>query len=310
MAIRMFAILTLLLSISTILSPVHSNLQHESVVSNHGTILVQESFAERIFFQYGGETGDLQPPWDLVGAHGSGDTTGSYVQIENSHVRSGSQAIKFYQVPPPKSDAQRRVELRYFNTAKEMYVSWWAYFPSDSHWNDTASGWGNVLGGWQSFFGPPSLSYKWYVSGRFGITQTARYIVFRYVWGAMAGEPEYSSEASAQNVQWDTPYYIEDYMDQWVHFQVYIKWAKGNSGIVRAWFNNNLVAKLTGIKTDPEGFDEWDANACVYWSGYSSPFVVVEHYTAETSTESWFWVDDIVAATEKVPSGYRVKSIG
>ena len=132
--IQIFAVLTLLLSTSTIVNPVNSSLQRESVVSNHGTILVvrapaQESFTERIFFEYGGETGDLQPPWDQVRIHPSG--VGS-VSIQSSVVRSGSKAVKFT-LNPSQSDGITNPRAELFELSihnldlQEFYVSYWLY---------------------------------------------------------------------------------------------------------------------------------------------------------------------------------------
>ncbi|UCE28960.1 MAG: hypothetical protein JSV85_06795, partial [Candidatus Bathyarchaeota archaeon] len=64
-----------------------------------------------IFFEYGAESGVLQPPWDYVGPLGSGSKTESYVRVDNLLARTGTRAVKIYQIPPPKSDAQRRVGL-------------------------------------------------------------------------------------------------------------------------------------------------------------------------------------------------------
>jgi len=258
---------------------------------------VKAAFEDSILFKFGGENSNLNG-WNLVGPHGSGDRSGSYVQVDNTHVRTGNQAIKFYQVSPVKSDAQRRVELRHFNTAKELYVSWWAYFPSGQNWEDQdVAGWGTALGGWQLFFGPPELSYKWWTSGRF-VIQNNRNFQFNYDWGA------FSSSANAIKKAYNTPYNIGDYLDQWVHFQVYVKWAKDNTGIVRAWFNDNLVAEATGIKTNPEGYNEWKSNY-VYCFNEPYPFIVIEYYCSENSPKGWYWVDDVIGATAKVPETYR-----
>ncbi len=86
--------------------------------------------AEDIYFEYGAESGALQPPWDSAGAEGSGTKSGAGVVVDSTHVRTGTEAMKFYQGSPTKSDAQRRVCAGKLQTSNELYASWWTYFPS------------------------------------------------------------------------------------------------------------------------------------------------------------------------------------
>jgi len=260
--------------------------------------------SEDVFFEYGAEYGVLQPPWDIVGPMGSGDHSGSSVTIDTAHVRSGSKAIKFYQVPPTKDDAQRRVELHYYNTKKEFYVSWWAYFPSG--WENADSDWGQTIGGWQSFFGPPEDRWKWWTGGRFGISKSSRTILFSYAWGKRGGVKDYSASAEAIEEMWSSAYDMSDCINQWVHFQTYVKWAKTNTGVVTAWINNELIANKTNLKTDPEGYSEWDSNNCAYQNGRPYPFIVIEQYGGCSSPERWYWVDDIIGSDKKVIASYGV----
>jgi hypothetical protein len=302
------AILMLLL-IATSINSTHSSLQQEVSIQNMGDILYQESFAEGIFFEYGAESGILQPPWDVVGAVGDQPKTGSYTVVDDTHARTGTNSMKLYQIPPTKSDAQRRISNRYYETGrKEFYVSWWAYF--DNRWlTQDPDGWGTTLGGWQIFFGPsgedPGGKWRWWTGGRFHVTNSARDFIFGYGWGKHADASDFSADAESIEQTWDTGYDIDDYLNQWVHFQLYIKMATDNTGVVRAWFNNNLVAEKTSIKTDPSGYPEFDANNCI-WATTEYPMLLVELYQGTDSFESWIWVDDVVAASQKVPESYRV----
>jgi hypothetical protein len=262
-----------------------------------------------IFFEYGAESGVLQPPWDAVGPEGSGDKGGSYVQVDDTHVRTGSQCVKFYQVPPIKSDAQRRVELRYVSTLKEYYLSWWAYFPSGQGWeSEDIDGWGTTLGGYQAFFGPPGDKWRWWTGGRFGISKSDRTILFAHGWGKSASADDFDISAEAEEQEWATGYHIRDYLDQWINFQVYVRWANNSQGIVRAWFNNNLVAERTGLNTDPSGYSRFTEEDCVWGYSQPYPFIVIEFYQSESSAERGYWVDDIIGATEKVPNNSGASS--
>ena len=304
---RTVTILTLLLIATPSINSADSSLQQEVSIQNTGDILFsQDNFTETIFFEYGAESGELQPPFDVAGPMGSGDKSGSYVQVDNAHVRTGAEAVEFYQIPSNKSDAQRRVELRYHNTRKEFYLSWWVYFP-DNMEEDTPS-WGTTLGGFQSFFGPQGINKWLYWTGfRFG-SSPSRTIIVSY------RPPFKNYDGGGGNSQsWSTSYNIGDYLNQWVHFQMYVKWAIDYTGVYRAWINNDLVAELTGIKNDPQSYDLWyndpeNGEECIYASGYPYPFIVNELYQSQNSPERWYWIDDIVGADEKVPDTYGVSN--
>ena len=304
----MVPILTLLL-IATSINSANSSLQQEVSIQNMGDIFYQDDFAEKIFFEYGAESGILQPPLDNIGPTGSGDKSGSYTIVDDAHAKTGNYSMKLYQIPPPKSDAQRRISNRYYWTGrKEFYVSWWAYF--DDRWlTQDPDGWGSTLGGWQIFFGPsgedPGGKWRWWTGGRFHISQTSRSLTFAYGWGKHADANDFSADAEAIEQVWDSGYDIDDFLNRWVHFQVYVKMTIDNTGVVRAWFNNALVAEKTNIKTDPEGYSEFVQNNCI-WAVNDCPWIVLELYQGSNSFESWIWVDDVVAASQKVPESYRV----
>ncbi|UCG36170.1 MAG: heparin lyase I family protein, partial [Candidatus Bathyarchaeota archaeon] len=97
-----------------------------------------------------------------------------------------------------------------------------------------------------------------------------------------------------------------DYLDQWVHLQIHVKWATDATGEVQAWFNNNLVYSQTDFISDPSGYSQWNSYGNLW--GYNTPYpiVTIEHYGPQDAINQEFWVDDIVAATEKVPEDYHV----
>jgi hypothetical protein len=305
-----FLILMLLLTAtpSTNSTPVAS--QQECSIQNTGNILTQDNFTTTIFFQYGAETGALQPPWSLYAmTHGDPPFEPSKNELSSEKARTGNKSIYFYQVPPPKTGDQRHPGVRIYETQKkEYYLSWWAYF--DDCWlTQDPDGWGTTLGGWQLFFGPsdiaPGGKWRWWTGGRFHIHGINRRLQFGYGWGKHADATDFSPDAEAIEQNWDSPYFVTDFLNQWVQFQVYIKMTPDNMGIVRAWFNGKLIAEKTGIKTDPSGYSEWGRYNCT-WAVNQYPFIALELYQSTESFESWTWVDDVVAATEKVPESYRV----
>jgi len=304
--IRTVVILSLLLIATTLINSVHSSLQQEVTIQSVGSILAEDSFVDKIFFQYGGETGVLQPPWDFVG-----DERYGIIRVDSAHARTGSRSIYMYQKLPPKSEKERRCHLRYYgknHKQTELFFSWWAYF--DNRWlTDDPEGWGSTLGGWQLWFGPETITHYWWEGGRFRIYPTSRRINFEWKWGKIDGGVDFGPSGQF----WDTDYYITDFLNRWVHFQVYVKIAKGNNGVVRAWFNNVLVAEKTGITTDPSEYPEWEENPvdgteCVWRSQNGGPYPDVgpELYQDTDSFESWIWVDDCVSAIQKVAETYRV----
>jgi len=292
-SMRMVTILILLLVALLSTNSVGSSSQQESVIPNQGTILVLDDFADTIFFEYGAETGVLEPHWDIAGGSGSGSQGNSYIRVDNTHVRTGNQAVKFYSEPPPKDDMARRMVLRLWNTGhKEIYMSWWLYL--DSIYSEDTSPWGTMIGAVNAWFGPPENMWYWLTSARFYLSQTRR-IATSYrlpFWPEGVDTWEY----------YDT---VRPPLNEWLHFQIYVRWAVDNTGVYRWWYNGNLVREVTGIKTDPEGYGEWESDYG-YVGGAPYPAISVLLYYDTDSPEKWYWVDDIVGATEKVPETYRV----
>jgi len=137
---------------------------------------VKAEFGEEdIIFEYGAENATLattpKPPYEEAGCNGNGLKTGSYAHVDDTYVRTGDNSIKFYQISgtsTPKSDAQRRIELRKWNINNtEFYFSWWMYFDSSIL---GVSNYRATLGGEQTFFGGVGLPLgKWtyYTNFRF-----------------------------------------------------------------------------------------------------------------------------------------------
>ena len=285
---RYCAILTLLLLIAvSSINSTHSSLQQVFVIQSMGSILVQDNFADAILFEYGAESGVLQPPWDIAGGSGSGSQGDSYVAVDNTHVRTGSQAVKFYQQPPPKDDKARRIVLRKWNSGhKEFYLSWWLYF--DDTWLEDTTPDGAVLGAIHNWFGPLGDRWAYLTSANMRVWKSRKV-------GTGLRLPFGSSS-------WTSSDYFAP-LNQWFHLQIYVKWAKDNTGVVRFWYNDILVREETGIKTDPEGYSQWQSDFD-YKSGAPYPAFSIILYNSKGTPERWYWADDIVAATEKVPETY------
>jgi len=103
----------------------------------------------------------------------------------------------------------------------------------------------------------------------------------------------------------DTSYDMNDYEDEWVHFQIYVKWGNG-TGVYTAWFNNDQVYTIANLHNDPRGYSAWDTQNLYFAQGSNPPTVNVEFYTDTTTPSGQCWMDDFVVATEKVTEEYGV----
>jgi hypothetical protein len=95
----------------------------------------------------------------------------------------------------------------------------------------------------------------------------------------------------------------------WIHLQVFMHWSNTTNGYQTAWINNDLLANDTGRRNDPRGYPEWNANKCVF--GYPTsgkPFALIQLYTTTNSPEQYYYWDDAVASSTKVPETYAVSS--
>jgi len=104
------------------------------MISSGGTLNYSNGVRpEGIFWEYGGElaqVGDVPiPPFDMAGGIGDPSNIPQLVQVTDGIARTGTKSLRFYQPPPVKSDAERRVLVReYSSGTQDMYFSWWVYF--------------------------------------------------------------------------------------------------------------------------------------------------------------------------------------
>ncbi len=245
-----------------------------------------------IIFEYGAESGVVQPPWDVAGAHGGASDGSGYAQTSTTHERTGTQSVKLYQPPPYKLEGDRRIVLReYIGThEKDIYWSWWAYFPDIPVWND-ADYW-HTLGGIRwciNVGGTADFS---------GIALQIHQYGFLQIFYSNYFDP--NDDATVQLTNWK----VYDHLNEWVHFQFHLKLTSDSSGVAQVWINNSLEMDLSGLQTDPESFAAWGAGGYYYAGG--SPFVGTYLYSEKNSLEAYYYADDFVAAREKVPETYRV----
>jgi len=197
--------------------------------------------------------------------------------------------------------------MRWYDTPKDVYVSWWVYF--DSRWKtqETApDSWGTNLGGVQAYWGVGG-DFTYWTSLRWGIHPTTREIYAKYHFSDFGSGTPYGT-LEQKYFYFSPKKYITSYIGQWVHFQVHLKFSTTNTGEYQAWFNDALICDETGLKTDPEGYSAWVSKGVEWARGkYGGPWVINELYSTKTSIETWFWVDDTVCATEKVPEYYSVE---
>lgn len=313
-----FLILMLLLTQTPSTNSTPATLQQEFSIQNTGNILTQDNFTTTIFFQYGAESGVLQPLWDIVGASGSGSTEGAYTEVDTAYARTGNYSIHIHQPPLPKSDAQRRVVAQYVShTELEFYLSFWGFFPTEYYDVTDASSW-IAIGGLTLYWVNPDLGFETHMGLRLrcgpGIDATGWYIRFTWsgqdnagVWDDDPNDP-WGIDGAKPRV---TGTKIYATLNTWTWIQVYIKVSTGTNadGAIAAWINDQESLSQSNIPTNPSywGYPE---EGSVYTDGRDDSYykLNMEQYGDQSTTpELDVWFDDIVAAMEKVPETYRVK---
>lgn len=289
---RTVTILTLLL-IATSITSAHSSLQQEVSIQNTADILFsQDNFTETIFFEYGAESGVLQPPWDFSGPNGSEDTSGSEVTIVETPVRTGTKSMRFYQVPPPKSDAQRRVGAKYWShTQHESYFSFWAYFPTGYDTAIETAGW-LTIGGYTLYWNKEAGGYVG-LRARFFMYKDADGLYTQMSWSRI------EDGATSFWKNGDKSYLT---LNQWHHFQIYLK--NNASGNITAWVNDVQTAQWIEAT---DGASHGHQSGDYYWRGDRDTYtLIVETYGADNTPENTMYFDDIVGATQEIPENYGV----
>ena len=313
----MVAILTLLLIATPSINLAHSSLQEEISIQNTGNILT-----ETILFEYGAESGNLQP-WDVAGFTYGYDPNAYVTVVPDSplghtvQVRTGTKSVELYQPAPPKSEFS--IGFVYYDTEQtELYFSRWIYLPNAEPWNlnESLKDERYSFGGLVSEFGPADNKNKYFTGLNIARTSytvpSSNKFWIELRWGKTS--PEYDDYLSPEedfSEFYTTGLKIADYVGVWIHIQMAYKWAKDYTGYARVWLNkegeaSTLIFERTGLKTHPEGYSQWATKAGYYASGFATPTLMFGLFKSIDQPEAWIFIDDIVLATEKVPESYRV----
>jgi len=268
---------------------------------------------EDIIFEYGAESGEVDPPLDWVQVAGDG-----YIETTTSSKRTANRSIDFYISPDGSTDASRRARIWKYqndfdNKYMEFYLSYWIYFPAEDPWTTSDSdGWGTTFGGWSMWFGAEGeSSWSRRTGGSFRMRSgTSREIRYRYSWR------DYPTDgAGSEGWNGDSGLYTDNELSGcWTQFQHYVKITEGSDSVVKAWINSTLVFEKTTWTdmgytcADPRGYSAWsDENfrwASSTRDGY--PNFKLGMYDDVDSKDKQIQIDDIVWSTEKVPSSYGV----
>jgi hypothetical protein len=256
--------------------------------------------SEDILFEYGAESGALQPPWDYAGAKGSGTKSGAGIVMDSTHVRTGTEAIKIYQPSPPKSDAQRRVEAGFSSHSEtEFYWSFWTYFPTGYDEVANQSSWLNI-GGITLYWGDDDADD----GGRWSKGLRSRFTVGKDGTGLYARGTWTANDLTDDWVDFwheGDKHYLT--MNEWHHFQLYMK-VGVNDGIITTWIDDVQNLHRTNEHTDPaywgepEAGDSWSHGNEFYSLG------ITQYGDQDTTPALEVWYDDMMCSTEKVPEEY------
>jgi len=272
---RTVTILTLLL-IATSINSAHSSLQQELSIRNTANVLIQDNFAETIFFEYGAESGTLEP-WDWVGIWGAPETK---IEFEESIIHSGGKSLKFttdlssaleqgYPQPRAQLNWHGGIELE----LTEAYISYWIHLPND--YDLSSTGWDMAFD--FHYFESESV----YNLPKVYIKKSTSYPPF-----VLIGSPQVGGVRSTTTIP----------RNQWVHFQMYYKLGVSD-GVYRVWQDNQLIFNYTDVDTATTSGGVADKISSIEFKLYPS------QYDPDTIVK---YVDTIVISSEKVPETYGV----
>ena len=176
--------------------------------------------------------------------------------------------------------------------------------------------WGPNLCDWQIRWGPATGDklYRWLIGSRFTVHPTTKRISATLDAGRLPDgiwfNEAHSNAFSTGNYQsWNSPFTVFDLGGDTIRLMSYWKFDGVNSKL-KAWANDQLIMDITS-NLDPRSYPEWNNNpvtggACAFWNGGPYPNVSWGLYQGELSFENLAWYDDLVIATEYIPSSYEV----
>jgi len=197
------------------------------LVFNFSVYPAQAVFGEdTIIFEYGAESGTLQPPWDLVQ-----EQNGADVSIESSIVHSGTKSIKFETLSGYSGQPRGQLNLWHDNTSARLhensiYLSYWVYLPDAYDLQD-----------WDSMF---DFHYKANGSPWYNMYNVRCY--FEKYGSDIIAVTKAPSNDWTRNATTVFP------KNQWIHVQEYVE-ISVSSGVMKLWVDNQLTFDYSGIDT-------------------------------------------------------------
>lgn len=303
-----------------------ATLHDSTTIPNFASIAYSTPPTTGIFFEYGGEGGDVGET--ITGfEYNTALWYAPYVETTyvSSPVRTGTRAVKMWTMGDTSETKARRNHLRKGNVPQfegwdreNLYFSGWVYIPDDNNIHDEDVGWVDLFGFqafWRGDNNPSGGDYRAdRTNWRFKLDtkNNKHYFAVSYLmewfnpdyydtkkfWAdGNGGRPEYYVSTSNTTL-----------CNQWIHLQVFMHWSNSTDGYYTAWINDDLLANYTTpVANDPRGWSRWSDENCEWkYPSSGQPAPLIELYHATNEPEMWYYWDDAVASTTYVPSSHRV----
>jgi len=243
------------------------------LVFNFSVYPAQAVFDENdIIFEYGAESGGLQPPWDLVQ-----EQNGADVSIETSIVHSGTKSIKFETLTGYSGQPRGQLNLWHDKNNDDLhestlYLSMWVYLPDAYDLQD-----------WDSMF-----DFHWKQESWANMRRIRTYFSrdgSNIIPATIAPDGNWKENATTVFPK-----------NQWFHVQQYLV-IDDTNGVMKLWVDNDLV------------FDYSNFNSAYTPDGNAPDITVAEikiYCDSDEPRPLVKYVDDYVLATEKVPEDYTL----
>ena len=257
-----------------------------------------------------------KPPFSHAGRSGSCDagdpSPDGYARVDDTHARTGTKSIKYYQPPPDsKCNADRRISCRVYggdHDQTELYVSYHLYVDTSIYTSvPTSDNWIN-LGGIKNRYGPEGTGEESQRRNGFVLQidpKTKEFFIKHYWLYCKVQGAKYNVDYD----EYHTGLYATDYANKWVHLEFYFKLSSTPTKVYEVFINGISKWSYTGI-SDPTTDSRWTRDEYIWdrrgWNPDGKPYVSVSIYTGTSQPECRMWVDDVVLATEYVPSNYGV----
>lgn len=299
-------LILLLIVASLSINLANSDLLEETSIPSMGMVYYDD-FRSAISWEDGFEDGDeTYPSWDNYYTYSW--TNPSSMTIQESVAHGGTKAVKFTYTPDGVRDFSRRLGLFITDNTETVYQSgfywsFWYYIPSDvDDFNE-----GNSIGGlkWYFFHSSPytywSYGARWRLYKSSGTTRIKLFIggYINSGYDSPQGGVTYDKPAMQE---WTTTIN----KGAWNHFQLYLKSKTDATGEWQAWVNDVELVHLTNVKTHPNAFLTPTQSGSFFSGGNIYPHPQIMCYGQIDDPAGYYYADDAVIATEKVPEDYVV----